>query len=116
MKRLEQDVKSADKLYREAEEDEDEHNARLARFIGIESGAIPSTPDDAGLLRKTQDQLEKLAEKAGKKRRKLHAQLEKRIKTRDTASELNNDAVDRKENQVYFDGTLYTARWSCLPT
>ena len=115
MKRLEQDVKAADKLYREAEEAEDEHNARLSRFIGIESGAIPSTPDDAELLTNTQDQLQKLADKAGKKRRRLHAQLEKRIKTRDTASELNNDAVDRKENQVYFDGTLYTARWSCLP-
>ena len=115
MKRLEQDVKAADKLYREAEEQEDVHNARLSRYIGIDSGAIPSTPDDANLLTKTEDQLQKLADKAGKKRRKLHAQLEKRIKTRDTASELNNEAIDRKENQVYFDGTLYTARWSCLP-
>ena len=116
MKRLEQDVKDADRLYREQEEAEDVAISRLHRYQGITAGIIPSTPEDADLLGHTEDQLQKISDKAGKKRRKLHAQLEKRIKTRDAASDLKNEMVDRKEGQIYFDGTLYMARWACLPT
>ena len=116
MKRLEQDVKDADRLYKQSEEEEDVAISRLRRYQGIQAGIIPSTPDDDDLLRKTEDQLQKTADKTGKKRRKLHTQLEKRIKTRDAAAELKNEMVDRKEGQIYFDGTLYTARWACLPT
>ena len=115
MKRLEQDVKDADRLYKASEEEEDVAIERLRRYQGINAGILPSTPDDAELLQNTEDALQKVADKAGKKRRKLHTQLEKRIKTRDTASELKNEMVDRKEGQIYFDGTLYTARWACLP-
>ena len=115
MKKLEADVKEANKLYREAEETEDELEADLARFRAITAGAIPSTPDDAELMGHTDDELVKLVEKAKKKRRKLQATLDKRIKTRDTATELKFEHVDKKEGQIYYDGMVYTARWSCLP-
>ena len=115
MKKLDADVKAASQAYREAEEHEDSLAADLLRYQGITAGAIPSTPDDAELLTNTEAALEKKVEKAKKKRRKLRTVLSKRIKTRDTAVELKSDLVDKKEGQIYFDGTVYTARWSSLP-
>ena len=115
MKKLEADVKEASRLYKEAEDHEDELEADLARFRKISAGAIPRTPDDAELMAHTEDQLEKLVEKAKKKRRKLQATLDKRIKTRDTATEQKFETIDKKEGQIYYDGIVYTARWSCLP-
>lgn len=41
--------------------------------------------------------------------------MSKRIKTRDKANDLKNEAIDKKEGQIYFDGMVYTARWSALP-
>ena len=115
MQRLEKDVKEADKAYTEAEKDEDEAQANLARWQGINAGLIHQTPADKEIMKKGEAKLEKEAETAGNKRRKLRAKLEKRIKTRDAAAELKNENADKKEGQIYFDGTLYTARWSCLP-
>ena len=89
--------------------------SRLLRFQGIKAGAIPATANDADLLSKKEKDLATLVEKAKKKRRKLRSTLAKRIKTRDTANDLKTDLVERKEGQIYFDGAVYTARWSCLP-
>ena len=116
MKRLEQDVKDANQKYAAAEEAEDRELAKLARFQGIKAGLIVATPDDDDLLARGEDKLEKAVDKAGNLRRKLHSKLEKRIKTRDAAADLKNENVDKKEGQIYFDGMLYTARWSCLPS
>ena len=115
MKKLEADVKEASRLYKEAEEKEDELDADLKRHRAISAGAIPSTPDDASLLANTDEQLEKLLEQQKKRRRKLQSTLDKRIKRRDTASEQKYENVDKKEGQIYYDGSVYTARWSCLP-
>ena len=115
MQRLEQDVKDASKNYAAAEEAEDLALSKLARFQGIKAGLIAATSDDDGLLAEGEPKLEKEVEKAGNKRRKLHSKLEKRIKTRDAAADLKNENADKKEGQIYFDGMLYTARWSCLP-
>ena len=115
MKKLEADVKEASKLYKEAESYEDQLESDLRRFQGITAGAIPSRPEDAQLMRHSETELQSLLEKAKKKRRKLQSTLDKRIKTRDTASELKYEMVDKKEGQIYFDGLVYTARWSCLP-
>ena len=115
MKKLEADVKDASRLYKEAEAEEDDFEADLARFRQIQAGAIPRTPADADLVAQTEDDLVKIVEKAKKKRRKLQATLDKRIKTRDTATEQKFETVDKKEGQIYYDGIVYTARWSCLP-
>ena len=115
MKKLDADVKAASTAYIEAEEAEDREAARLLRFQGIQSGAIPSKPSDADLLTHREDALIKMVEKCKKARRKLRSILSKRIKTRDSANELKADIIDRKEGQIYFDGTVYTARWSALP-
>ena len=115
MQRLEQDVKDASKNYAAAEEAEDLSLAKLARFQGIKAGLIAATSEDDDLLAEGETKLEKEVEKAGNKRRKLHSKLEKRIKTRDAAADLKNENADKKEGQIYFDGMLYTARWSCLP-
>ena len=115
MKKLEADVKDASRLYKEAEAEEDDFEADLARFRQIQAGAIPRTPADADLMAQTEDDLVKIVEKAKKKRRKLQATLDKRIKTRDTATEQKFETVDKKEGQIYYDGIVYTARWSCLP-
>ena len=115
MKRLEQDVKDASRNYAAAEEEEDGALANLSRFQGIKAGLIAATSEDDALLKEGESKLEKKVEKAGNIRRKLHAKLEKRIKTRDAAADLKNENADKKEGQIYFDGMLYTARWSCLP-
>ena len=115
MKKLDADVKAASADYTEAEEREDREAGRLLRYQGIKAGVIPSAPGDAALLAESEDDLKKAVESAKKKRRKLRATLSKRIKTRDTANELKSDIIDRKEGQVYFDGSIYTARWSSLP-
>ena len=115
MKKLEADVKEASRIYREYEVKEDELEADLARFRAISAGAIPRTPDDAELMDQDEDDLSKLLEKAKKKRRKQQSTLDKRIKTRDTATEQKFETIDKKEGQIYYDGMVYTARWSCLP-
>ena len=115
MKKLDADVKAASRAYADAEEEEDREAGKLLRYQGIKAGAIPATAADADLLRKKEKDLEVLVEKARKKRRKLRSTLSKRIKTRDTANDLKSDMAERKEGQIYFDGAVYTARWSCLP-
>ena len=115
IQRLEKDVKDADKLYAQAEKEEDEAQARLARWQGIDAGLIQATADDSDILKKGEDKLTKAADAAGNKRRKSRAKLEKRIKARDAATELKNDNVEKKDGQIYFDGLIYTTRWSCLP-
>ena len=115
MKKLEADVKDASAAYTAAEAEEDAALAKLRRFQGITAGAIPNTPADRSLMANSEEKLQKSADKAAKLRRKLRATLDKRIKTRDTASELKADMAEKKEGQIYFDGMVYTARWSCLP-
>ena len=115
MKKLEADVKEASKLYKEAEANEDELEADLARFKAISAGAIPRTAADDDLMSQQEDDLIKTVAKAKKKRRKLQSTLDKRIKTRDTATEQKFETIDKKEGQIYYDGIVYTARWSCLP-
>ena len=115
MKKLDDDVKAASKEYTEAEEKEDRAAARLLRYQGLKAGVIPSGPGDAALLAEEESDLAKEVERAKKKRRKLRITLTKRIKTRDTANELKTDIIDRKDGQIYFDGSVYTARWSSLP-
>ena len=115
MKKLEADVKEASKLYKEAEANEDELEADLARFKAISAGAIPRTAADNDLMSQQEDDLIKTVAKAKKKRRKLQSTLDKRIKTRDTATEQKFETIDKKEGQIYYDGIVYTARWSCLP-
>ena len=115
MKKLDADVKAASNDYTEAEEKEDREAAKLLRYQGIKAGVIPSAPGDAALLAQDEDELIKKVESIKKKRRKLRTILSKRIKTRDTANELKTDIIDRKDGQIYFDGAVYTARWSSLP-
>ena len=115
MKKLEADVKEASKLYKEAEANEDELEADLARFKAISAGAIPRTAADDDLMSQQEEDLIKTVAKAKKKRRKLQSTLDKRIKTRDTATEQKFETIDKKEGQIYYDGIVYTARWSCLP-
>ena len=74
------------------------------------------TPDDAELLNHSERDLAKKVDSLAKARRRLRKQLDKRIKTRDTATDMKNDNIEKKEGQVYFDGTIYTARWSSLPS
>ena len=97
MQRLEKDVKEADKAYNAAEKAEDEAQANLARWQGINAGLIHQTPADKDIMKKGETKLEDEAEKAGNKRRKLRSKLEKRIKTRDAAAELQSENVDKKE-------------------
>ena len=108
MKKLEADVKEASRLYKENEAKEDELEADLARFRAILAGAIPKTSADTDLMDQEEEDLEKLVEKAKKKRRKSQATLDKRIKTRDTATEQKFETVDKKEGQIYYDGMVYT--------
>ena len=115
MKKLEEDVKEASKEYNEAEEIEDAAMAKLRRYQGIQTGAVVQTPEDADLMRENEESLKKSVARKAKARRKLRSQLDKRIKARDTATELKNEAVEKKEGQVYFDGMIYTTRWSSLP-
>ena len=115
MKKLEADVKDASTAYTEIEDKEDQAISDLRRYQGIAAGAIPSTPDDAELMANSEDRLQKTVDTLAKKRRKLRATLDKRIKARDTASELKSEMIEKKEGQIYFDGTVYTARWSALP-
>ena len=115
MKKLEDDVKEASKDYIEAEELEDKEMARLRRFTAISQGVIQQQPEDHDLMQCTERTLKKNVARCSKMRRKLRAQMEKRIKARDTATEQKNEAVEKKEGQIYFDGTVYTARWSSLP-
>ena len=115
MKKLDTDVKDANQAYNDAEQKEDEIIAQFARFKGIKAGVIPSNSDDDEMLALSEDEFQEMVDKASKKRRKLRTQLSKRIKTRDKAAELKNDTVEKREGQIYFDGTVYTARWSCLP-
>lgn len=115
MKKLEADVKDASSAYTEAEKEEDEALADLRRYQGIAAGAIPKTRKDTDLMSNSEKDLQKIVDTAAKRRRKLRGTLDKRIKARDTASELKSDMIEKKEGQIYFDGTVYTARWSALP-
>ena len=115
MKKLEADVKDASTAYTEAEKEEDEALEQLRRYQGIAAGVIPKTRKDTDLMSNSEKALQKTVETAAKKRRKLRGTLDKRIKARDTASELKSDMIEKKEGQIYFDGTVYTARWSALP-
>ena len=60
--------------------------------------------------------LEKNLRKARAKRQKFRKEYDERCKTRDAeVLATNNEVVEKKENQIYFDGQTYTTRWSCLP-
>ena len=74
MKKLEADVKEANKAYNAAEEEEDALIAKLARFRAIQAGAIPSTSKDRSLMAMDEDDLQKDVDAAAKKRRKLRTQ------------------------------------------
>ena len=115
MKKLEEDVKEASREYFEAEELEDKEMALLRRYQGIKAGAIQPEPEDQDLMKESEATLRKNVAHCSKRRRKLRSQMEKRVKARDTATEQKNDAVEKKEGQIYFDGMVYTARWSSLP-
>ena len=50
MKKLDADVKEANKAYNHAEQKEDEIVAQFARYQGIKAGVFPSTSDDDEML------------------------------------------------------------------
>ena len=59
---------------------------------------------------------EKSFKKRGDERRAAKKEYFERLKARDAdILAANNEIIEKKENQIYFDGHTYTTRWSCLP-
>lgn len=81
----------------------------------MHAGAVPQTALEQKLNRKRLSHLEQKLETRKKIRRQKQEIHEKRVKRRDG---YQNDVTERKEkrdNQVYFDGTNYTIKWTCMP-
>ena len=81
----------------------------------LQAGAVPRTALEQKLNRKRLSHYETKLETRKEIRRQKQEIHEKRVKRRDG---YQNDVTERKEkrdNQVYFDGTNYTIRWTCMP-
>ena len=115
--KTEKDVQDALKDYNKAIAIEDDLEGQVQRREEIEN-VDPSqlTASDKSLLKIKLSKLEKELRNARKKRQSRKKEYFERCKTRDDeALATNNEVVEKKENQIYFDGHTYTTRWSCLP-
>ena len=74
------------------------------------------TASDKKMMEKKVSKYEKKFKDAGTARRNAKKEFNDRCKIRDAEIlATNNEIVEKKENQIYFDGHTYTTRWSCLP-
>ena len=58
---------------------------------------------------------QKKLEKRKETRRQKQEIHEKRVKRRDSYQLDVAERREKREDQVYFDGTNYTIRWTCMP-
>ena len=81
----------------------------------LDAGAAPSNALDRRLLGKTVDHYRKKHERRKETRRQKQEVHEKRVKRRDAYQADVSERREKRDNQVYFDGTNYTIRWTCMP-
>ena len=81
----------------------------------LAAGAAPQSALDNKLLRKTLTHLENKHEARKEVRRQKQEIHEKRVKRRDAYQSDVSERREKRDNQVYYDGTNYTIRWTCMP-
>ena len=67
------------------------------------------------MLQKTVGHYNKKLEKRKEVRRQKQEIHEKRVKRRDGYQTDVTERREKRDNQVYFDGTNYTIKWTCMP-
>ena len=114
---LDQDVQDAVEEYDRALVLERKAKTNLSIRLQIEDGdLIPTSKEDKELAKKTVEKVQKAYRRKGKDRRDALEEYEKRVKTRDTKTlEWNSCTMEKKVNEIQFDGQTYTTRWSALP-
>ena len=78
------------------------------------AGATPQNAMERGLT-KTLGYYEKKHEARKETRRQKQEIHEKRVKRRDAYQQDVSERREKRDNQVYLEGTNYIIRWSCMP-
>ena len=114
---LDADVQEAVEEYDRALSLERKAKQNVAIRLQIEDGELtPTTNAEKELAKKSVERVQKSYRTKGKQRRDALEEYEKRVKTRDTKTlEWNSCTLEKKVNEIQFDGQTYTTRWSALP-
>ena len=81
----------------------------------LAQGDPPITAQDQVLLKQTVAHYKEKLERRQALRQKKMENHEKCIKRRNSYQTDVEERREKKDNVVYFDGTNYTVRWTCMP-
>ena len=100
-----------------AKEKERKAKADLEWRKQLDSGEVTATsPEEEALAAISIKNMEARVHNKSKNRRTKSKELDERKKDRDEKIKLiNNEALVKRDNQIYNDNGTYTARWTCLP-
>lgn len=79
------------------------------------AGAVPQTTLETKLVKKPLAHFENKLEIRKEARRQKQEIHEKRVKRRDAYQQDVTERREKRDNQVYYDGTNYTIKWTCMP-
>ena len=79
------------------------------------AGAVPQTTLETKLAKKPLAHFENKLEARKETRRQKQEIHEKRVKRRDAYQQDVTERREKRDNQVYYDGTNYTIKWTCMP-
>ena len=81
----------------------------------MQAGAAPQDAAERQLMRKPLGHYQNKHEARKETRRQKQEIHEKRVKRRDAYLQDVTERREKRDNQVYLDGTNYTIRWTCMP-
>ena len=76
---------------------------------------MPANAVEKNLIKKPLAHYENKHEARKEIRRQKQEIHEKRVKRRDAYQQDVSDRREKRDNQVYYDGTNYTIKWTCMP-
>ena len=81
----------------------------------MQAGAVAKDALEIKLLKRPLLHFENKLEVRKEARRQKQEIHEKRVKRRDAYQQDVTERREKRENVVYYDGTNYTIKWTCMP-
>ena len=81
----------------------------------MQAGAVAKDALEIKLLKKPLLHFENKLEARKETRRQKQEIHEKRVKRRDSYQQDVTERREKRDNVVYYDGTNYTVKWTCMP-